>query len=60
MNGHQGGQRGNRRDYQGNDDSGQNAGAAETEEAEVRSAPGMGDQPDAREIPIASAPPEER
>jgi hypothetical protein len=30
---------------------------AETEEAEVR-APGMGDQPEAREIPIAAAPPE--
>ena len=30
----------------------------ETEEAEVRSAPGMGDQPESREIPIAAAPPE--
>ena len=56
-NGHQGGQRGNRRDYQGNDESGQNG--AETEEAEVR-APGMGDQPEAREIPIAATPPDER
>ena len=31
--------------------------AGETEDAEVR-APGMGDQPEAREIPIAAAPPE--
>jgi hypothetical protein len=30
----------------------------ETEEAEIR-APGMGDQPEAREIPIAAVPPEE-
>jgi len=32
--------------------------SAELEEAEIR-APGMGDQPEAREIPIAAAPPEE-
>ena len=31
--------------------------SGEGEEAEVR-APGMGDQPEAREIPIAAAPPE--
>ncbi len=51
---------GNRRNYQqgdayqGNDDgqSGQ-----DMDEAEVRT-PGMGDQPEAREIPIAAAPPE--
>jgi len=43
---------GQRRQYE---DGGQPAG--EGEEAEVR-APGMGDQPESREIPIAAAPPE--
>ena len=47
-------QGGPRRPY-GSEDGGQ--APAETDEAEVR-APGMGDQPEAREIPIAAAPPE--
>ena len=54
MNGHQQRPRGN---YQNGEDMNQMSGP-ETEEAEVR-APGMGDQPEAREIPIATAPPEE-
>ncbi|MEJ0020827.1 MAG: DUF4167 domain-containing protein [Acetobacteraceae bacterium] len=45
---------GTRRPY-GNEDPGQNGG--EAEEMDGR-APGMGDQPEAREIPIAAAPPE--
>ncbi len=44
-----------RRPYQGGDDGGQPS--AEPEDAETRAA-GMGDQPEAREIPIAAAPPE--
>jgi hypothetical protein len=44
-----------RRPYQGEDNGGQSG--SEGEEAETRAA-GMGDQPDAREIPIAAAPPE--
>ncbi len=44
-----------RRPYNG-EEGGQNSGDA-PEEAEVR-APGTGDQPEAREIPIAAAPPE--
>jgi len=47
-------QGGPRRPY-GNEDGAQPP--AEGEEAEVR-APGMGDQPESREIPIAAAPPE--
>jgi hypothetical protein len=43
-----------RRQYQG-EDGGQTA--TDTEEAEQRAA-GLGDQPEAREIPIAAAPPE--
>jgi hypothetical protein len=43
-----------RRPYNGEEES---QPAGETEEAEVR-APGTGDQPEAREIPIAAAPPE--
>ena len=39
---------------QQNDDGGQDG----PEEAEMRSAPGMGEQPDSREIPITAAPPE--
>jgi hypothetical protein len=42
--------------YQGNED-----GQGESDEADLRSdqrTPGMGDQPEAREIPIAAAPPE--
>ena len=42
------------RRMQQNEDGGQDG----PEEAEVRSAPGMGEQPDAREIPITAAPPE--
>ena len=45
---------GPRRPYNGEDGS---QPAAETEEAEAQ-APGTGDQPEAREIPIAAAPPE--
>ncbi|MGC1407598.1 MAG: DUF4167 domain-containing protein [Acetobacteraceae bacterium] len=44
-----------RRPYNG-EETGQPAD--ETEEAEVGGAPGTGDQPEAREIPIAAAPPE--
>ncbi|WP_428487292.1 DUF4167 domain-containing protein [Rhodopila sp.] len=53
-------QGGNRRNYQqsdsyqGNDDS---SAGQDTEDSDPR-APGMGDQPDARDIPIAAAPPE--
>jgi hypothetical protein len=46
----------NRRPYQNGEDGGQSV-PAEAEEAEVR-APGTGDQPESREIPIAAAPPE--
>ena len=46
----------NRRSYNGEDGQGQ-AGSGELEEMDSR-APGMGDQPEAREIPIAAAPPE--
>ena len=44
-----------RRPYQGGDEGGQPA--AEPEEVEPRAA-GLGEQPEAREIPIAAAPPE--
>lgn len=47
------GPQGQRRPYNGEDNQ-QSGMAAEGEE----SAPGMGDQPEAREIPIAAAPPE--
>lgn len=55
QNGQGGGQR---RQYQG-EDGGQPAAAAAAgpEDSEQR-APGLGDQPEAREIPIAAAPPE--
>ena len=43
-----------RRPYNGEEES---QPVGETEEAEAR-APGTGDQPEAREIPIAAAPPE--
>ena len=47
---------GNRRSYQGgNDDGGGQMG--EAEEMDAR-APGTGDQPESREIPITAAPPE--
>lgn len=56
--GHQGGQQQRHRShYQNGDESSQLMGT-ETEEAEVR-APGMGDQPEAREIPITVAPSDE-
>jgi len=45
---------GQRRQYEG---EGAPPPGGEVEEAEVR-APGMGDQPEAREIPIAAAPPD--
>ena len=58
MNGHQaGGQQRPRPGYQNGEEAPQMIGP-ETEEAEIR-APGMGDQPEAREIPIAAVPPEE-
>jgi hypothetical protein len=62
MNGHQGGgqqggQQRYRPGYQNGEEMPQMA-SPETEEAEIR-APGMGDQPEAREIPIATTPPEE-
>lgn len=44
---------GQRRSYQ----NGEEQSASETESEEAR-APGMGEQPEAREIPIAAAPPE--
>jgi len=63
INGHQGGgqqgggQQRNRQGYQNGEETPQITGP-ETEEAEIR-APGMGDQPEAREIPIAAVPPPE-
>jgi hypothetical protein len=58
LNGHQGGaQQRYRPGYQNGEETPQIAGP-ETEEAEIR-APGTGDQPEAREIPIATTPPEE-
>ena len=54
--GQAGGQR--RQQYQGNgEDGGQGGGSSESDEGDSR-APGMGDQPESREIPIAAAPPE--
>jgi hypothetical protein len=58
VNGHQGGgQQRYRPGYQNGEESSQMTGP-DTEEAEIR-APGMGDQPEAREIPITTTPPEE-
>jgi hypothetical protein len=60
MNGHQqggGSPQRHRPGFQNGEETPQMAGS-EPEEAEIR-APGMGDQPEAREIPIAAAPPEE-
>ena len=61
VNGHQGNQGGGqqryRPGYQTGEETPQMSGP-EPEEAEVR-APGMGEQPEAREIPIATTPPEE-
>ncbi|HET8997705.1 MAG TPA: DUF4167 domain-containing protein [Acetobacteraceae bacterium] len=52
------GQGGQRRHYQGNGEDGQSSGgSSESEESDSR-APGLGDQPESREIPIAAAPPE--
>jgi hypothetical protein len=56
VNGHQSQQR-HRPGFQNGEEMPQMVGP-ETEEAEIR-APGTGDQPEAREIPIAAAPPEE-
>ncbi len=53
----QSGQQQQRRPYQGGDELGQPQPANEGEETESR-APGLGDQPESREIPIAAAPPE--
>jgi len=51
-----GGQR--RQQYQGNgEDGGQGGGSSDSDDGDSR-APGMGDQPESREIPIAAAPPE--
>jgi hypothetical protein len=59
VNGHQGGgQHRYRQGYQNGEDASQGASPEASEEAEVR-APGMGDQPEAREIPITTTPPEE-
>ena len=56
QNGQAGGQQ--RRHYQGEDDGQSNgSGGLDSEDGELR-APGMGDQPEAREIPIAAAPPD--
>ena len=52
--GQQGG--GQRRSYQGNDDSG--GGNNGDSDGDDNRAPGVGEQPEAREIPIAAAPPE--
>jgi len=58
MNGHQGGgQQRYRSGYQNGEEAPQMSNV-DAEEAEIR-APGMGDQPEAREIPIAATPPEE-
>ena len=62
VNGHQSGQQGggqqrHRPGFQNGEEMPQSAGA-ESEETEIR-APGMGDQPEAREIPIAAVKPEE-
>jgi hypothetical protein len=63
VNGHQaggqqnGGQQRYRPGYQNGEETPQLTGP-DAEEAEIR-APGMGDQPEAREIPIAATPPEE-
>lgn len=55
QNGQGGGQQ--RRPYQG-EDGGQPAMAGEPDESDGRQPAGMGEQPEAREIPIAAAPPE--
>lgn len=51
----QNGQGGHRRGQQTSDDASQSGG--DSDDGESR-APGMGEQPEAREIPIAAAPPE--
>jgi hypothetical protein len=53
----QGGQGGQRRPYQNGEESGAPTPTAEPEPEEARP-PGTGEQPEAREIPIAAAPPE--
>jgi hypothetical protein len=63
VNGHQGNQQGGgqqryRQGYQNGEEAPQMSGPETTEAEEIR-APGMGDQPEAREIPIATTPPEE-
>jgi len=59
MNGHQGGgpQQRHRAPYQNGEEAPQVSGP-DSDEAEIR-APGMGDQPEAREIPITTVKPEE-
>lgn len=61
MNGHQGngGQQRQRPGYQNGEETTQMGGGSEAEEVDIR-APGMGDQPESREIPITTTPPEER
>jgi hypothetical protein len=49
---------GGRRSYQNGEEAAQAAPVSEQEETEAR-APGTGEQPDPREIPIAAAPPAE-
>jgi len=48
---------GNRRTYQNGDGFGSDEPTGEADEGEAR-APGTGDQPESRDIPIAAAPPE--
>jgi hypothetical protein len=57
MNGQQGGPQRYRPGYQNGEEAPQMV-SQEAEESEIR-APGTGDQPESREIPIASTPPEE-
>ncbi len=56
--GGQGQQGGHRRGYQGGEDGAQQPGGEPVGEAEEIRPPGTGDQPEAREIPIAAAPSE--
>jgi hypothetical protein len=60
--GQQGGQNvqggGHRRQYVNGEENAPQPGTEPAEEAEPRAAPGVGEQPEAREIPIAAAPPE--
>jgi hypothetical protein len=57
---HSGNQQNQRRPYNGHGEDGNGTFQPEALEAEIRAEtlPGIGDQPDMREIPIAAAPPE--